>query len=548
MLDIIQHPEKGSFEDRQDELSTVCPDPVDLGRRPRSARKRRSRSSRTRTSRWASLHYMRAETSFERAARQYQRYEDRVMSGARLAVKWLNRAKLAGKLAASGDPGRRSDRRGDDVGGLRARAGRRPAGFRGRVRSALVDRLRRAREDGGDRGCDGVLRRPHPGGVQGGADGPRGREVGRRGARLERDEDHDRRHRGCRVVLLQRRGEPRPAEDRQRQGEHAAGPERPRRSRPRRGVDRVPDGRRGCRACTWPASTWRAGRRRAKGSRGTRSRSTSRAGSRSSRAGSQHEEQSGGGIAGGGGGGTDPTGGKPPAPKKPAAVELAENAHTSPAAADALIAHYEGRWEDAIHALKKGTGDLSQMSPEARGKVIDTLLQHRQGFLNEIGKKFGAEPKGEPTASGEPESDVDLNMKGDEAGLKVAQATLFLDQAHPGWRTRFRMGLLVDAGRATSIGAHIAELPQHLQNEINRHHTRLERGCARRARGPPRSRGCARGDHQQDPRPEHARDGPRDGERHARGDRRHAHDAGSSTPTGRSRSSATPRRPTRRPG
>ena len=103
--------------------------------------------------------------------------------------------------------------------------------------------------------------------------------------------------------------------------------------------------------------------------------------------------------------------------------------------------------------------------------MIDTLLQHRQSFVNEIGKKFGAEPKGEPTASGEPESDVDLNMKGDEAGLKVAQATLFLDQAHPGWRTRFRMGLLVDAGRATSIGAHIAELPQHLQNEINQHHT-----------------------------------------------------------------------------
>ena len=188
--------------------------------------------------------------------------------------------------------------------------------------------------------------------------------------------------------------------------------------------------------------------------------------------GAQHEEQGGGGIAAGGGGGaSDPTGGKPPAPKKPVAVELAENAHTSPAAADALIGHFDGRWEDAIHALKKGTGDLSQMSPEARGKVIDTLLQHRQSFLNEIGKKFGAEPKGEPTASGEPESDVDLNMKGEEAGLKVAQATLFLDQAHPGWRTRFRMGLLVDAGRATSIGAHIAELPQHLQNEINQHHT-----------------------------------------------------------------------------
>ena len=35
------------------------------------------------------LQYMRAENAFERAARQYQRYEDRVMSGAGLAVKWL---------------------------------------------------------------------------------------------------------------------------------------------------------------------------------------------------------------------------------------------------------------------------------------------------------------------------------------------------------------------------------------------------------------------------------------------------------------------------
>ena len=121
--------------------------------------------------------------------------------------------------------------------------------------------------------------------------------------------------------------------------------------------------------------------------------------------GGQHEEHGGGGIAVGGGGGTDPTGGKPPAPKKPAAVELAENAHTSPAAADALIAHYDGRWEDAIHALKKGTGDLSQLSPEARGKVIDAssstgrASSTRSGRSSVRSRRASPPPRASPRAT-----------------------------------------------------------------------------------------------------------------------------------------------------
>ncbi len=82
MLDIIQHPEKGSFADRQDELSTVCPDLVDLGRRRRTSAKATLEKLENQDIEMGLLDYMRAETSFERAARQYQRYEDRVMSGA----------------------------------------------------------------------------------------------------------------------------------------------------------------------------------------------------------------------------------------------------------------------------------------------------------------------------------------------------------------------------------------------------------------------------------------------------------------------------------
>ena len=154
---------------------------------------------------------------------------------------------------------------------------------------------------------------------------------------------------------------------------------------------------------------------------------------------------------------------------KPKAIELAENAHSSADAANALIDHHGGRWEDTIWALKKGSGELNEMPLAKRREVIETLVQHRQRFVDDVAKRFGAES--EKTASGEAESDVDLNMKGKEAGLKVAQATIYLDGAHPGWQKRFRMGLQVDASRAGTIGDLIAGLPRHLQDDLNRAHT-----------------------------------------------------------------------------
>ncbi len=485
MLDIIQHPEKGSFEDRQDELSTVCPDP-DIWYGPEIGAKATLDKLENQDIEMGLLQYMRTEASFERAARQYQRYEDRVMKGAGIAVKWLNRAKFAGKLAAAAIPGggvidaammsavyalaqegsqqasevAYGQRSSIDFGGLAKLAATEGAMafFGGLTQEAFKAALTaRVVEKWGAEALASSGTKIMIGGTAAAAS-----SFYNVGANL-----------ALQKIIYGKATMPQDLKgladlvldeastafltDAGMQGVHMAGEHMETGSKTREGTPRHEVEER--EQSVKPVEP----------------------------SGAQHEEHGGGGIGGGGGGGTDPTGGKPPAPKKPAAVELAENAHTSPAAADALINHFDGRWEDAVHALKKGTGDLSQMSPEARGKVIDTLLQHRQSFLNEIGKKFGAEPRGEPTASGEPESDVDLNMKGEEAGLKVAQATLFLDQSHPGWRTRFRMGLLVDAGRATSIGAHIAELPQHLQNEINQHHTLTSEAAlvAREARHAP---------------------------------------------------------------
>src|SRR5262249_17335588 len=51
------------------------------------------------------LALMRAEAALDKAARRYQKYEQRVMKGAGIAVKWLGRAAFAGKIAAAALPG-----------------------------------------------------------------------------------------------------------------------------------------------------------------------------------------------------------------------------------------------------------------------------------------------------------------------------------------------------------------------------------------------------------------------------------------------------------
>jgi hypothetical protein len=146
-------------------------------------------------------------------------------------------------------------------------------------------------------------------------------------------------------------------------------------------------------------------------------------------------------------------------------LELVAHAGSEPTARDALIDHF-GSWEETIAALKTGTGDLAPIGQAAREAMIHTLVAHRTALVGELATRFGAEQA--KTASNEPGSDVDVNMTGAEAGLHSAEAMAFLDANHPGWRRRFRMDVMVDAGRSKTLAGELAKLPAHERDGIAR--------------------------------------------------------------------------------
>ena len=99
MVDAQQNPGKGALEDRLKELEAPYPR-LAIWDSPRQhideARKALSESG----TEIGLLAVIRAQRSVHGAAAQFVRYEERVMSGAGAAVKWLERAKTAGKIAA----------------------------------------------------------------------------------------------------------------------------------------------------------------------------------------------------------------------------------------------------------------------------------------------------------------------------------------------------------------------------------------------------------------------------------------------------------------
>lgn len=99
MIDAKQNPGKGKLEDRLKELEAPYPR-LAIWDTPRSHIEEGRRALSEAGTEIALLAVMRAERSVTGAATQLLRYEERVMSGAGVAVKWLERAKFAGKLAA----------------------------------------------------------------------------------------------------------------------------------------------------------------------------------------------------------------------------------------------------------------------------------------------------------------------------------------------------------------------------------------------------------------------------------------------------------------
>jgi hypothetical protein len=98
IIDAKNHPEKGTLEARLAELEAPEP-PLDIWREPKLHAKQAQELLHKREVTLASLGLVRAQHSAAIAFGAYQRYEQRVMKGAGIAKKWLERAKEAGKLA-----------------------------------------------------------------------------------------------------------------------------------------------------------------------------------------------------------------------------------------------------------------------------------------------------------------------------------------------------------------------------------------------------------------------------------------------------------------
>ena len=109
----------------------------------------------------------------------------------------------------------------------------------------------------------------------------------------------------------------------------------------------------------------------------------------------------------------------------------------------AELLHKLGRWEHAIAHIQNGTGPAAGLSETARPTLAKALVDHRERLLAQLDQQFGAKRVGQ--ASAESGSDVDLNVMGEAAGQKLLDARRWLDANHPGWRERYRMGLLIDA-------------------------------------------------------------------------------------------------------
>ncbi|MDA0137902.1 hypothetical protein [Solirubrobacter deserti] len=115
------------------------------------------------------------------------------------------------------------------------------------------------------------------------------------------------------------------------------------------------------------------------------------------------------------------------------------------------------RWEKGIGELKNGTGLGEGLEKAMRDELVAKLVAHRQGIVETLGKQFNAHAVGD--ASAEAGSDVDLNVKGDDAGAKLIAAEQYMESAYPGWQKKYRMGLLIDASRIGSAEELIAALP-----------------------------------------------------------------------------------------
>ena len=124
------------------------------------------------------------------------------------------------------------------------------------------------------------------------------------------------------------------------------------------------------------------------------------------------------------------------------------------------------RWEVGMRELASGdSGGIGAGLPQnIRDQLVAKLGAHREAIVEHLNRTFNAARV--EGSSREPGSDVDLNVRGDDAGAKLIEAEQYMDSAYPNWRTHYRMGLLIDASRIGTAEQVMAGLPADVQARV----------------------------------------------------------------------------------
>lgn len=170
------------------------------------------------------------------------------------------------------------------------------------------------------------------------------------------------------------------------------------------------------------------------------------------------------------------------APRLDPSDPILARVHTDDAACAEVVRRF-GVWEHGIAALRNQTGIAAGLEKSQALAIMAALQRHRERLVAHLGEQFNAHPAA--IASNNPESDMDLNVRGDTAGASLINARTYLDANFPGWQRRYRMALMVGAERITTVSEVMSQLSAGertaLRRELSREVEALTIG--RRLRG-----------------------------------------------------------------
>ncbi|MGI5147400.1 toxin glutamine deamidase domain-containing protein [Plantactinospora sp. CA-294935] len=144
----------------------------------------------------------------------------------------------------------------------------------------------------------------------------------------------------------------------------------------------------------------------------------------------------------------------PARPEQPAVdlAALAARTIDRDDAAARVLVRLMGRWAEGITQITAGTGFAAAIPDDQRQRLVEALVDHRRRLYKSLPAELGVRLFG--VGSSNPDSDIDLEVRGPDAGRRLLAAEQHLTRVDPQWRSHYRMGVLVHSERvAGSVDA-----------------------------------------------------------------------------------------------